>query len=733
MFVSSLTFPSSSFHHLYKVNFREIMTTEADAAAGAEPPTKRARREKLKKSDKNRWPQHPNIRNPEQRAKAYVRTAGLLKPKENASLPLQDPSTIKLGRLLGGTDQRARHAAVLQLRAYLKARCDIDKDGLSEMDLLKLWKGLWYTLYMADKAPVQEELSAQIASLIWCFEGTEEEDEYAATAYMHMTDTGYDEDCGDDCEDHDHDEILEDDASESDDSYEVTMQEISNTLGDDDEQGDEDVVQQSEDDNEGSSSSGGESDDGDEADDDESDNEDVSAIRHCRGAHLASLFLRTYFATLRREWGNMDKYRIDKFYTLTRFLLRESFQYMAKRHWSLGIIRLFNDTIYEEVLSKTPNGIRYHLIDITMEELAKVNASAPMTLTEATFLDCLEPYFGLLQTSETLVHDRVMEKIMKKFLDEHSVLSDTYLNSDSDEGKELILDQVHVGTVAKFIFDVASDGATLDCHRKKLYGLNKLYYRRLKKIGKDVPLDAHAEDEDELIHSKDDFQPQSDSAGEAVGVERETTEKQEDDKTDEKRDKKKKKKKGKKQVEELQTLQETEVSVEEQKYSDNRVDEQKASKSPDKGVGKPKKESKVVEQVSVVEGEKKKRKRPKKTNSQDNHDSDILGQSEEITISIQDQLKAKRAFEKEIGDQLKRKRKTSSEDSSSDNKRVKFGKTNLFRSWKASMKGLRDMIVPPSRVSSPEKGILRNKKVTAPRNSNVQKRKKAIDYFKKGA
>ncbi|GAX26591.1 ribosomal RNA-processing protein 1 [Fistulifera solaris] len=712
------------------------MTTEADAAAGAEPPTKRARREKLKKSDKNRWPQHPNIRNPEQRAKAYVRTAGLLKPKEMASLPLQDPSTIKLGRLLGGTDQRARHAAVLQLRAYLKARCDVDKDGLSEMDLLKLWKGLWYTLYMADKAPVQEELSAQIASLIWCFEGTEEEDEYAATAYMNMTDSGCGEDCDEDCEEHDNDEMEEEDASKSDDSYEVTMEEISNTLGDEDEEEEDD--QESEEDNEGNTSFEEESEDGDKVQDDESDTEDVSEIRHCRGAHLASLFLRTYFSTLRREWGNMDKYRIDKFYTLTRFLLRESFQYMAKRHWSLGIIRLFNDTIYEEVLSKTPNGIRYHLIDITMEELARVNATAPMTLTEATFLDCLEPYFGLLQTSETLVHERVTEKIMKKFLEEHSVLSETYLKSDSDEGKELILDQVHVGTVAKFIFGVASDGATLDCHRKKVYGLNKLYYRRLKKVGKDVALDAHADDEDELVHSKHDFQPQFDNTGEADVVELETTEKAEDDdKTDEKHDKKKKKKKKKekKQVEEIQSLQEPKVSLEEPKKkesSDKRVVEQNASKSPATRVGEPMKESEAGEHKSAVEGEKKKRKRPKKTNSQDNHDGDILGQSEEITISIQDQLKAKRAFEKEISDQLKKKkRKAFSEDSSSDNKRVKFGKTNLFRSWKASMKGLRDMIVPPSRVSSPEKGILRNKKVTAPRNSNVQKRKKAIDYFKK--
>lgn len=708
------------------------MTTEADAAAGTEPPlTKRARREKLKKSDKNRWPQHPNIRNPEQRAKAYVRTAGLLKPKETPNLPLEDPSTIKLGRLLGGTDQRARHSAVLQLRAYLTARSDIEKGGISEMDLLKLWKGLWYTLYMADKAPVQEELSSHIANLIWCFEGTEEEDEYAAAAYMDLTDNNSDEYDGADGEN--------DDDSESDDSYEVSMEEISNTLNDgveeedsdDDEGGDGD--QQPEGDEQESNSSSKESDSESGMVEDDLDD---SEIRHCRGAHLASLFLRTYFATLRREWGNMDKYRIDKFYTLTRFLLQECFKYMAKRHWSLGIIRLFNDTIFEEVLSKTPNGIRFHLIDITIEELAAVNANAPMPLTEATFLDCVEPYFGLLQTSEPTVHNRVIEKIMKKFLDDHSVLSDTYLKAENDEDKKLIFDQVHVGTVAKFIFDVASDGTTSDFYRKKLYSLNKMFYRRLKKVGKDVPLDDHPEDEEELVHSKDDFQPQSDLAEEMDQLETHEDEVQQaevgrDEHTDEKRKQKKKKKKKKNQKGSGNRVDEPKEASSEVAQEESKQKKKKTQSGSDEKAEEVNKDSAVAaqEQSNSFEGEKKKRKRTKKNQSPSNHD-DIVGQSEEITISIQDQLKAKRALDKASDDQLKKKRKASSEDSSSDGKRVKFGKMNLFRSWKASMKGLRDMIVPPSRVTSPEKGILRNKKVTAPRNSKIQKRKKAIDYFK---
>lgn len=54
---------------------------------------------------------------------------------------------------------------------------------------------------------------------------------------------------------------------------------------------------------------------------------------------------------------------------------------MSKRYWNMGIVRLFNDVLYEEALSQTPNGLRYHLINICVEELAKVNKDAEFTRT----------------------------------------------------------------------------------------------------------------------------------------------------------------------------------------------------------------------------------------------------------------------------------------------------------------------------------------------------------------
>ena len=55
-------------------------------------------------------------------------------------LDLNSPE-VKFGRMLGGTDQRARHKAVKMLRHYLRQRADIATGaGISELDLMKLWK-----------------------------------------------------------------------------------------------------------------------------------------------------------------------------------------------------------------------------------------------------------------------------------------------------------------------------------------------------------------------------------------------------------------------------------------------------------------------------------------------------------------------------------------------------------------------------------------------------------------
>lgn len=118
------------------------MPEEADAAAGT-----KTKRQRLKEADegKNVWPQFPKLQGAERRDNAYLRAAGLKHAKKDA-----DPDLFQhLGRALGGPDAVMRHKAVIHLEQYLLQRCETT--GLSELDLLKLSKCLWYTLYMADR------------------------------------------------------------------------------------------------------------------------------------------------------------------------------------------------------------------------------------------------------------------------------------------------------------------------------------------------------------------------------------------------------------------------------------------------------------------------------------------------------------------------------------------------------------------------------------------------------
>lgn len=308
---------------------RETSTmTEADAAAGGggsaatskQPQSKRQRRKHVNPS--NTWPQQPKIQTAEARAKANLRVAGLSNTTTTTpNAPVLDPKLdlhspeVRFCRFLGAPEQRKRHLAVTNLQQYLKKRSDIESTtGISEMDLLKLWKGLWFTLYLADKVPVQEELAKRLAKLIWCVAGTEEEDEYAAQMYLDYL-TQQDEDV-----------IMEN-----------VVDTVENGDGDDDEEeeyNEENGVNSDEEEKEEDSAGNDEHVEGEQRLQEQEEEDEIpdELVQHCRGAHLAALFVKTFFRTIQREWGKMDKHRIDKFYTLVRLVLREvreSIGYMA--------------------------------------------------------------------------------------------------------------------------------------------------------------------------------------------------------------------------------------------------------------------------------------------------------------------------------------------------------------------------------------------------------------------
>nr|XP_057937759.1 ribosomal RNA processing protein 1 homolog B-like isoform X2 [Doryrhamphus excisus] len=76
---------------------------------------------------------------------------------------------IQLAQKLAANEKPIRTKALRKLRKYINLRSQKSSDGFTSEELLKLWKGLFYCLWMQDKPLLQEELSNSISTLIHSF------------------------------------------------------------------------------------------------------------------------------------------------------------------------------------------------------------------------------------------------------------------------------------------------------------------------------------------------------------------------------------------------------------------------------------------------------------------------------------------------------------------------------------------------------------------------------------
>ncbi|KAK0933846.1 hypothetical protein LTR29_014587 [Friedmanniomyces endolithicus] len=67
---------------------------------------------------------------------------------------------------LASSDRKLRTSALASLRQYLSSHSHAHSAPLSQLDLLKLWKALFYCLYMQDKPLHQQRLAEDLAGLV---------------------------------------------------------------------------------------------------------------------------------------------------------------------------------------------------------------------------------------------------------------------------------------------------------------------------------------------------------------------------------------------------------------------------------------------------------------------------------------------------------------------------------------------------------------------------------------
>ena len=78
-----------------------------------------------------------------------------------------------LVRKLAHNEKHERDEAVEMLNAFLCGKraedYDDEKSEQLSIDFLKLWKGLFYGMWMSDKVRIQRELALALAELVHCF------------------------------------------------------------------------------------------------------------------------------------------------------------------------------------------------------------------------------------------------------------------------------------------------------------------------------------------------------------------------------------------------------------------------------------------------------------------------------------------------------------------------------------------------------------------------------------
>ncbi|KAM5281202.1 ribosomal RNA processing protein 1 homolog B [Ctenodactylus gundi] len=97
------------------------------------------------------------------------------------------PAEIQFAQRLASSERGVRDRAVRRLRQYLSVKTQRETGGFSQEELLKIWKGLFYCMWVQDEPPLQEELASTISQLVHVVNTSEAQHLFIQTFWQTMT------------------------------------------------------------------------------------------------------------------------------------------------------------------------------------------------------------------------------------------------------------------------------------------------------------------------------------------------------------------------------------------------------------------------------------------------------------------------------------------------------------------------------------------------------------------
>ncbi|KAM9982890.1 hypothetical protein ACTFIZ_007424 [Dictyostelium cf. discoideum] len=233
------------------------------------------------------------------------------------------------------------------------------------------------------------------------------------------------------------------------------------------------------------------------------------------------MFIKCFFIILQKHWDYIDKYRVDKFYSLVRKMLNSSFQILKKKNAQheegseeeqarlllneqiySGLVKIFKSTVLNTSSDSTTNtnGILLHFADIYLEELFKVTQGhmEPINLTKI-----LLPFVNFLTKSEDDVScKRIKERVFDRLLTTYSPFDKKdayYLPKVGVSSSTPDIFPTDYEMMSKLFFKCASSKDTLEQNRKTLYGLKNQFKRaqaaleELEELADNIVLDENGD------------------------------------------------------------------------------------------------------------------------------------------------------------------------------------------------------------------------------------------------
>lgn len=275
-----------------------------------------------------------------------------------------DDNMRALAKRLAGNTKDGRDDTIKQLKAWLRSR-EQSLKTMQELELMQLWKGLFYSVWMSDKVPVQQELTESIAKLL----GT-------------------------------------------------VFKRSSNTL---------------------------------------------------------NLF-RCFFRTMIRDWGKLDKLRLDKFFSLIRKIVRELLVYGHANGKLEKVIGLIRD---EVLLVSTCEGVRLHVLDLYLNEV-KSSGVGPAVDSEVS-QELLSPFYIILgdPDSKPVLFEHTVKVVFCPLVVAYDQEQTSLVDAQNDA-----LPQLNLAQVQKALFDIGADASDIKSkHRKRIYSLSTSFQKAARKAG----------------------------------------------------------------------------------------------------------------------------------------------------------------------------------------------------------------------------------------------------------